>query len=207
MGTQTCTGVSVTQVEIFARKADKVRSSASLHSEEFPTLAKAQKLCKGWKRGYKGKLCNYFFRISTPEGASWHTLSDGELIEIQEPESSAAVSDRKSADLEVIEAQIAGIRDLCSKLDKENSSLYQEVERVRATNRDVAARIQQERNDRRGPSFLDGLADWNRAKNYRPGYNLTAADYAGYVPAGGWNDGMPEVPDFIRRLGIPVKCG
>lgn len=205
MGSQACTG-SVTRVEIFARKADKVRSSASLHSEEFPTLAKAQKLCKGWKRGYKGKLCNYFFRISTPEGASWHTLSDGELIEIQEPESSAAVSDRKSADLEVIEAQIAGIRDLCSKLDKENSSLYQEVERVRATNSDIAARIQQERNDRRGPSFLDGLENWNWAKR-RPGYNLPASDYAGYVPAGGWNDGMPEVPDFVRRSGIPVKCG
>jgi hypothetical protein len=206
MGTQTCTGVNVTKVEIFARKADKVRSGAPLHFEELPTLTKAQKLCKGWKRGYKGQLCNYFFHIVGEELDAWYTLSQGELVEIQEPESSGAVEDRKTVDLKQLEAQIADIQAQCSKLDKENSSLYQEVERVRATNSDIAARIQQERNDRRGPSFLDGLENWNWAKR-RPGYNLAASDYAGYVPAGGWNDGMPEVPDFIRRLGIPVKCG
>lgn len=82
-------------VKIFARYANNIRKTKVLHSADFSSLAKAQKFCKTWMRGYKYKLCNYFFHLTGEEIDQWMILSGSDLIQIQEPAHEDEIHEQK----------------------------------------------------------------------------------------------------------------
>ncbi len=164
-------------VKIFVRHANNVRKTEVLHSEDFPSLSKAQKFCKGWMRGYKYKICNYFFHLTCDESDVWMTLSQGDLVEIDEPIVVDSVYRQKDDELAEIEAKIALLVAECSKIEKENADFYSEIEKIRAQNQALSRKIESER-PRSG--FLDYMSALNSQRThvtYEVGLDDVGHDY------------------------------
>lgn len=147
-------------IKIFARHANNIRKTEVLHSEDFGSLSKAQKFCKSWMRGYKYKLCNYFFHMTGEEVDQWMTLLEGDLVQIQEPTLVDEIHCQKDNELSEIEAQIAQISAACSALQRENDELYQTTLKIRDENRTLDEMGQREM-CKRTSGFLDTMQYYN----------------------------------------------
>jgi hypothetical protein len=164
-------------VKIFVRHDNNVRKTEVLHSEDFPSLSKAQKFCKSWMRGYKYKLCNYFFHLTCDESDVWMTVSSGDFVVISEPTVVDSVYRQKDDELSEIEEKIDLLAAECSKIEKENADLYTETEKIRAQNQDLSRKIE---NERPRSGFLDYMSALNSQRThvtYEVGLDDVGHDY------------------------------
>lgn len=114
------------KLEIYGRQENGMRKSEALHSECFCSHAKAQKFCKTWKRGFKTRLCNYFFRFIIDDCEGWFTLNwKGDLVEIPKP----SVADDKILKKELfdIEANISELKAIVEDVERENEKLRKAI--------------------------------------------------------------------------------
>ena len=152
--------MSTFKVQVFPRRDRLVRGSEVIHSEEFKTLAGAQKFCKRFMRGYRAKLCNYFFHIVGSGLECWFTLNGVKLVDVEDLKVDEELEAQKDEELEALNAQIAEISAQSISLQKQADEVAQRVYKQREVRTGVSSQIDYERSFR--PSgFIDSLKAMN----------------------------------------------
>jgi len=152
------------KVQVFPRRDRLVRGSEVIHSEEFKTLAGAQKFCKRFKRGGRAKLCNYFFHITGSDLVGWFTVNGAELVNVEDLGIDEELDAQKDEELEALNAQIAEISAQAASLQKQADEIAQGVYKQREVRAGVSRQIEYERSLR--PSgFIDSLRSMNNSRS------------------------------------------